>query len=129
MKLNKPYTNAQYADLAVYCNKNGLIIEDKGDYLEAVNPPEPSIEEKQAQVRQVRNQYLKQTDEFMIVDYPITDEERELYKQYRVYLRTYPECKDWYKANPKPYDEWYASYLEADKLQTELTVAHQPTEV
>lgn len=121
MKLNKPYTNAQYADLAVYCNKNGLIIEDKGDYLEAVNPPELSDEEKKARVRQVRNQYLKQTDEFMIVDYPISDEERGLYRQYRVYLRTYPECRDWYKANPKTYEEWYALYLEANKLQTELT--------
>ena len=39
MKLNKPYTNKQYADLAIYCNENGLIIEDKGDYLEAVEPP------------------------------------------------------------------------------------------
>ena len=129
MKLSKPYTNTQYADLAVYCNKNGLIIEDKGNYLEAVNPPEPSDEEKQAHVRAVRNQYLEQTDKYMITDYPITDEERELYKQYRTYLRTYPECRDWYKANPKTYEEWYALYLEADKLQTELTVAHQPTEV
>ena len=129
MKLNKPYTNKEYANLAVYCNKNGLIIEDKGDYLEAVNPPEPSIEQKKAQIRHVRNQYLEQTDKFMIADYPITDEERELYKQYRTYLRTYPECRDWYKANPKTYDEWYALYLEADKLQSELTVAHQPTEV
>ena len=106
MKLNKPYTNAQYADLAVYCNKNGKVIEDIGDYLEAVNPPEPSDEEKKAQVRSVRNQYLEQTDKFMIVDYPITDEERELYKQYRTYLRAYPEGQDWYKANPKTYDEW-----------------------
>ena len=65
-----------------------------------------AIEQKKAQVRSVRNQYLKQTDEFMIVDYPITDEERELYKQYREYLRTYPECRDWYKANPKTYYEW-----------------------
>ena len=129
MKLNKPYTNTQYADLAVYCNKNGMIIEDKGDYLEAVNPPEPSIEDKQSQVRAVRNQYLEQTDKYMLADYPITDNERELYKQYRTYLRTYPECRDWYKANPKTYEEWYALYLEADKLQTELTVAHQPTEV
>ena len=45
MKLNKPYTNTQYAELAVYCNKNGMLIEDKGDYLEAVNPPEPTLEE------------------------------------------------------------------------------------
>ena len=128
MKLNKPYSNKQYADLAVYCNENGKVIEDKGNYLEAVNPPEPSVKEKKANVRSVRNQYLEQTDKFMLADYPITDDERELYKQYRTYLRTYPECRDWYKANPKTYDEWYASYLEADKLQTELTVAHQPAE-
>ena len=106
MKLNKPYTNAQYADLAVYCNKNGLIIEDKGDYLEAVNPPEPSVEEKEARVRQVRNQYLKQTDEFMIVDYPITDDERGLYRQYRVYLRDYTLSENWQESNPLKFEEW-----------------------
>ena len=88
-----------------------------------------AIEQKKAEVRVVRNQYLEQTDKYMITDYPITDDERELYRQYRTYLRTYPECRDWYKANPKTYEEWYALYLEADKLQTELTVAHQPTEV
>ena len=87
-----------------------------------------AIEQKKVEVRAVRNSYLEQTDKFMITDYPVSDEERELYRQYREYLRTYPECRDWYKANPKTYDEWYALYLEADKLQTELTIAHQPTE-
>ena len=80
-----------------------------------------AIEQKKADVRAVRNQYLEQTDKYMITDYPITDEERELYRQYREYLRTYPECQDWYKANPKTYEEWRALYLEANKLQTELT--------
>ena len=88
-----------------------------------------AIEQRKEQVRAVRNQYLEQTDKVMLVDYPITDDERELCRQYREYLRTYPECRDWYKSNPKTYEEWYALYLEADKLQTELTVAHQPTEV
>ncbi len=74
-------------------------------YVKGFAPKKP-VEEKEAEVRSVRNQYLKQTDEFMIVDYPITDDERELYKQYREYLRTYPECRDWYKANPKTYYEW-----------------------
>ena len=106
MKLNKPYTNAQYADLAVYCNKNGKVIEDKGDYLEAVNPPEPSIEDKQAQVRSVRNQYLEQTDKYMIADYPITDEERELYKQYRTYLRDYTLTENWWEHSPKDFSTW-----------------------
>ena len=66
MKLNKPYTNTQYADLAVYCNKNGMLIEDKGDYLEAVNPPEPTLEEaktnKHSQLKsamQTKRQSLK----------------------------------------------------------------------
>ena len=65
-----------------------------------------AIEQRKEQVRAVRNQYLEQTDKVMLVDYPITDDERELYKQYREYLRTYPECRDWYKANPKTYYEW-----------------------
>lgn len=43
--LQKPYTNKQYADFAVYANSNNLIIEDKGDYLELVSPPEPTEEE------------------------------------------------------------------------------------
>ena len=107
MKLNKPYTNAQYADLAVYCNKNGLIIEDKGDYLEAVNPPELSDEEKKARVRQVRNQYLEQTDKFMIADYPITSTQKTKYKQYRAYLRDYPDSsEDWFEHEPMSFDEW-----------------------
>ena len=98
-----------------------------GEYVLTVS--DEAIEQRKEQVRAVRNQYLEQTDKYMITDYPISDEERELYKQYREYLRTYPECQDWYKANPKTYEEWYASYLEADKLQAELTIEHQPTEV
>ena len=65
-----------------------------------------AIEQRKEQVRAVRNQYLEQTDKYMITDYPVSDEERELYKKYREYLRTYPECQDWYKANPKTYEEW-----------------------
>lgn len=65
-----------------------------------------AIEQRKKQVRAVRNQYLEQTDKYMILDYPITDDERELYKQYREYLRTYPECQDWYKASPKTLEEW-----------------------
>ena len=65
-----------------------------------------AIEQRKEQVRAVRNQYLEQTDKFMITDYPITDDERELYRQYRTYLRAYPECRDWYKSNPKTYEEF-----------------------
>ena len=113
MKLNKPYKNKDYADLAIYCNNNGLIIEDKGDYLEAVNPPEPSVEEKKARVRQVRNQYLKQTDEFMIVDYPITSTQKSKYKRYRTYLRDYTLTEDWFEHEPMRFDDWSTSQTTA----------------
>lgn len=107
MKLNKPYTNKEYAVLADYCNKNGQLIEDKGDYLEAVNPPEPTVDELKANVRAVRNQYLEQTDKYLsISDFPITNEEREQYKAYRQYLRDYPETEIWYEQPPKDFSTW-----------------------
>ena len=102
-------TNAKYADFAVYCNNNGKIIEDKGDYLEAVNPPEKTIEQKQADVRAVRNQYLEQTDKYMITDYPISGEERELYKKYRTYLRDYTLTDNWWESEPQKFEEWVSS--------------------
>ena len=75
-----------------------------GEYV--LTSSDEAIEQKKFEVRAVRNQYLEHTDKYMIADYPIADEERELYRQYRTYLRTYPECQDWYKANPKTYEEW-----------------------
>ena len=75
-----------------------------GEYV--LTSSDEAIEQKKFEVRAVRNQYLEQTDKYMITDYPITDDERELYRQYRTYLRTYPECIDWYKANPNTFKEW-----------------------
>ena len=48
MIIKKPYTDIQYADLAVYCNCNDCHIEDKGDYLESVpnEHPAPTYEEQ-----------------------------------------------------------------------------------
>ena len=63
-------------------------------------------DELKAQVRAVRNRYLEQTDKVMLVDYPITDDERELYKQYRVYLRDYTLSENWWEHSPKTLEEW-----------------------
>ena len=68
--------------------------------------PEKPVEELQAQVRSVRNQYLEQTDKYMITDYPITDDERELYKQYREYLRDYTLSENWCEHSPMTFEEW-----------------------
>lgn len=67
---------------------------------------EKPIEQKQAAVRAVRNQYLSDTDKYMIVDYPITDKQREEYKAYRQYLRDYTEKENWYEIEPMKFDEW-----------------------
>lgn len=52
MRIKKPYTSEQHADLAVYCNENDCHIEDKGKYLESVpnEHPAPTYEE----VREIR---------------------------------------------------------------------------
>ena len=67
---------------------------------------DPAIEQYKEQVRSVRNKYLKQTDKFMLVDYPITDDERELYKQYRTYLRDYTLSENWWEHSPKDFSTW-----------------------
>lgn len=77
-------------------------------------PYVPTEDELKAQVRAVRNQYLKQTDEFMIVDYPITDDERELYRQYREYLRDYTLSENWWESEPQKFEEW--KYLQKTNL-------------
>ena len=65
-----------------------------------------AIEQRKEQVRAVRNQYLEQTDKFMIADYPITDDERELYKQYRTYLRDYTLSENWWEHSPNDFSTW-----------------------
>lgn len=58
MRIDKPYTNAQYAELAIYCNENNCHIEDRGDYLESVEnePHIPTYEE----IDKAREDYRKQ---------------------------------------------------------------------
>ena len=65
-----------------------------------------AIEQKKADVRAVRNQYLKQTDEFMIVDYPITSTQKSKYKRYRTYLRDYTLTENWWESEPLKFEEW-----------------------
>ena len=63
MIVTKPYTDEQYADLAVYCNENDCYIEDKGDYLESVKKPEPTIDERNEMIRVERqNRYGVESD-------------------------------------------------------------------
>ena len=75
-----------------------------GEYV--LTSSDEAIEQKKADVRSVRNQYLSQTDKFVLVDYPITDDEREMYKQYRVYLRDYTLSENWWEHSPMTLEKW-----------------------
>lgn len=65
-------------------------------------PTELVINEK----REIRNQYLIDTDKYMIADYPISDELREQYKQYRKYLRDLPLNGDFANIDIMLFEEW-----------------------
>ena len=43
------YDEIDYADTAIWCNENGAMIEDKGDYYEVVAIPEPTLDEVKAE--------------------------------------------------------------------------------
>lgn len=64
------------------------------------------IEQDKKRIRFIRNRYLEQTDKPMIIDYPITDDKRELCKQYRTYLRDYTLTKNWWESEPLKFEEW-----------------------
>lgn len=101
-----------YAETAIWCNENGAALEeiepkDGKRRFQVRATPEPTIEEKQNQIRFVRNQYLEQTDKYLSVsDFPIDEDTKEQYRLYRQYLRDYPETENWYESNPLTFEEW-----------------------
>ena len=52
-------------------------------------PGEKSKEEILAEKRALRNQYLQDSDKYMLSDFPISSTERNKWKEYRVYLRDF----------------------------------------
>jgi len=58
MKISKPYTNKEYADLAVYCNQNDCHIEDKGKFLESV--PNEHLPPTHEDVEKIRDNYRRE---------------------------------------------------------------------
>ena len=68
--------------------------------------PEPTEDELKENVRFIRNGYLASYDFTQLPDAPFTVEQKELYAQYRQYLRNYTEQSDWWLKNPLTYGEW-----------------------
>lgn len=111
MRINKPYTNKEKADLASYCNHNNCHIEDKGKYLESVKNGKMTEEDKSKQVRYIRNKYLSDID-WRIIRYinqkelniETTDSEELL--QYAQYLRDIPNQKKFPNIEVLTFEEW-----------------------
>ena len=75
MIVNKPYTNEQYAELAIYCNENDCHIEDRGDYLESVQNEHPApTEEEQRKNRELA--YTQEVDPITCHIQRLEDEEQ-----------------------------------------------------
>ena len=83
-------------------------------YVKGYAPAEPETE-IQIRVREIRDNLLEQTDKYMIVDFPISDEGRETMKQYRQYLRDYTKQNNWWESLPMTFDEYIADKAEPEK--------------
>ena len=68
--------------------------------------PQKSVEEKQSEVRGIRNNYLSYYDFTQLPDIPLSNEERQKYADYRQYLREYTDQPNWWEQNPKTFEEW-----------------------
>lgn len=71
-----------------------------------------AIEEKQSEVRAVRNSYLEKyvdPKQLVLVWSSLTEGEQKEYTDYRQYLLDYPETEGWYEHSPMSFEEWIAS--------------------
>lgn len=72
--------------------------------LEKIN--EPTDDMLKQLKRTERDYLLRQTDKYMISDFPITEEEKERYKAYRQYLRDIPEQQNFPNMEIKTFEEY-----------------------
>ena len=71
-----------------------------------VRDPDFEVKRRSAEVRAERDELLYQTDKYMLADFPVAEDERELYRQYRHYLRDVPEQEDFPDEAIKTFEEW-----------------------
>lgn len=79
-----------------------------------------AIEQKQAEVRAVRNSYLvKYVDpkQLVLVWNSLTENEQKEYMDYRQYLLDYPETEGWYEHSPLTFEMWKAQNETKDEMK------------
>lgn len=75
--------------------------------------PQPEItkEDKQRLMRNLRNQYLTQyvdPKQLVLIWNSLSEEEQQLYTNYRQYLLDYPQSKNWWNKEPMSLEAWSA---------------------
>ncbi len=97
-------TAATYQKAAAWCNeRNHYTIED---YTIVEIPPKTEAQ-KAAEIREMRDRLLAETDRYMLPDYPVTDERRQMYRQYRQYLRDIPKAADFPDIELLEFAKWF----------------------
>lgn len=90
---------------AIDCFDNRYTVRKKSEIDERVASmitPEQKAENKRSE----RGAMLRATDVYMLPDFPIGDEKRELYKQYRQYLRDLPESLSFPNVDVLTFEQW-----------------------
>lgn len=89
--LNTFYKGAYTIEDIQLCKTLGAYIVLEGDGFRIVKYSEPTPEELAKELRDKRDRLLRDTDKYLISDYPISPESLEQVKAYRVALRELPE--------------------------------------
>lgn len=106
-KIGQKLNKSNRTSGAIWCNENGCVINPDTWIIEAI--PEPTVEEMQAEVRAVRNQYLEtyvDPKQLVMVWDNLSADDKKLYSDYRQYLLDYTEVEGWYLQNPMTFEEW-----------------------
>lgn len=108
MELNDIFNIDQYTQAYDFVKDNPeLTITDIGNgKYQITKIQNQSIAERSAILRNERNFLLQETDKYMIPDYPITEEERQKYVEYRRYLRNIPQDKKFPEIEIKTYNDF-----------------------
>ena len=82
------FKNAYPPEAAVWCNNNNAVMELENNIFIIKSAKSATEQETAENLRSKRNLLLKESDKYMLPDYPITAEKRNLYKIYRQKLRS-----------------------------------------
>lgn len=71
--------------------------------------PDFEVKRRSAEVRAERDELLLVTDRYMLADFPVAEDEREKYRQYRQYLRDIPAEEGFPDISVLTFVEWKES--------------------